>query len=50
MAARAVTVNDVERALREQNVELPSRRAENLDREMTIETQGKAAEGSRGER
>jgi multidrug efflux pump len=40
MAARSVTVPDVERALREQNVELPSGRVENLDREMTIQTQG----------
>jgi multidrug efflux pump len=40
MAARGVTVPDVERALREQNVELPSGRVENLDREMTIQTQG----------
>ncbi|MSU58074.1 MAG: efflux RND transporter permease subunit [Pedosphaera sp.] len=40
MAARQVTVLDVERALREQNIELPSGRVENLDREMTIETRG----------
>jgi len=40
MAARGVTVLDVERALREQNVELPSGRVENLDREMTIQTRG----------
>jgi multidrug efflux pump len=40
MAARGVTVPDVERALKEQNVELPSGRVENLDREMTIQTQG----------
>ena len=40
MAARQITVLDVERALREQNVELPSGRVENLDREMTIETLG----------
>ena len=40
MAARGVTVLDVERALREQNVELPSGRVENLDREMTIQTHG----------
>ena len=36
MAARGVTVSDVERAMKEQNVELPSGRVENLDREMTI--------------
>jgi hydrophobe/amphiphile efflux-1 (HAE1) family protein len=40
MAARQVTVLDVQRALREQNVELPSGRVENLHREMTIETRG----------
>lgn len=40
MSARQVTVLDVERALREQNVELPSGRVENLDREMTIQTRG----------
>jgi hydrophobe/amphiphile efflux-1 (HAE1) family protein len=40
MAARRVTVLDVDRALREQNVELPSGRVENLDREMTIQTLG----------
>ncbi len=40
MAARKVTVTDVETALRQQNVELPSGRVENLDREMTIQTQG----------
>jgi multidrug efflux pump len=40
MAARGVTVLDVERALREQNVELPSGRVENLERELTIQTRG----------
>ena len=40
MAARQITVLDVQRALREQNVELPSGRVENLHREMTIETRG----------
>ncbi|PYI82012.1 MAG: hypothetical protein DME26_18840 [Verrucomicrobia bacterium] len=40
MAARHVTVLDVQRALREQNIELPSGRVENLDREMTIQTRG----------
>jgi multidrug efflux pump len=40
MAARQVTVLDVQRALRQQNVELPSGRVENLDREMTILTRG----------
>jgi hydrophobe/amphiphile efflux-1 (HAE1) family protein len=40
MAARQVTVLDVDRALREQNVELPSGRVESLDREMSIQTRG----------
>jgi multidrug efflux pump len=40
MAAHQVTVLDVQRALRQQNVELPSGRVENLDREMTIQTLG----------
>jgi len=40
MAARQVTVLDVESALRKQNIELPSGRVENLDREMTIQTRG----------
>lgn len=40
MAARRVTVLDVQRALAQQNVELPSGRVENLDREMTILTRG----------
>src|SRR5947207_702591 len=38
MAAHRVTVLDVESSLHQQNVELPSGRVENLDREMTIET------------
>ena len=40
MAAHRVTILDVERALRQQNVELPSGRVEDWDREMTIETLG----------
>jgi hydrophobe/amphiphile efflux-1 (HAE1) family protein len=40
MAARRVSALDVQRALRQQNVELPSGRVENLDREMTIQTLG----------
>jgi hydrophobe/amphiphile efflux-1 (HAE1) family protein len=40
MAAHQITVLDVERALKQQNVELPSGRVENLDREMTIQTRG----------
>ncbi len=40
MAAHQVTVLDVQQALLEQNVELPSGRVENWDREMTIQTRG----------
>jgi len=40
MAAHQLTVLDVERALREQNVELPSGRVESVDREMVIQTRG----------
>lgn len=40
MAAHKITVLDVQRALNQQNVELPSGRVENLDREMTIQTRG----------
>ncbi|MDX1952969.1 MAG: efflux RND transporter permease subunit [Verrucomicrobiota bacterium] len=40
MAAHQITVLDVQRALRQQNVELPSGRVENLEREMTIQTRG----------
>jgi multidrug efflux pump len=40
MAAHRITVLDVQRALMQQNVELPSGRVEGLDREMTIQTQG----------
>src|SRR5262249_16135597 len=40
MAAHQVTVLDVQAALRQQNVQLPSGRVENFDREMTIETRG----------
>ncbi|MBI3875976.1 MAG: efflux RND transporter permease subunit, partial [Verrucomicrobia bacterium] len=40
MAAHQITVLDVDRALRQQNVELPSGRVENLQREMTIQTRG----------
>lgn len=43
MAAREVTVLDVERALSEQNVELPSGRIENINRELTIQTRGQFA-------
>lgn len=40
MAARGVTVLDVDRALAEQSVELPSGRVESFQREMAIETRG----------
>ena len=40
MAAHQLTVLDIERALKQQNVELPSGRIENLEREMTIKTRG----------
>ncbi|MCB1041877.1 MAG: efflux RND transporter permease subunit [Acidobacteria bacterium] len=40
MAARGLTVMDVQAALRQQNVELPSGRVENTDREFTIQTRG----------
>jgi multidrug efflux pump len=40
MAAHGITVLDVQQALRQQNVELPSGRVENLNREMTIQTRG----------
>lgn len=40
MAARGITVADVEQALKDQNVELPSGRVENRQREMTIQVRG----------
>jgi multidrug efflux pump len=40
MAARQVTVLDVEKALKQQNLELPSGRVENFDRTMSIQTLG----------
>lgn len=40
MAAREVTVGDIDQALREQNIDLPSGRIENLDRELTIQVRG----------
>ncbi len=40
MAAHQVTVNDVEQALKAQNLELPSGRVEGREREMTIQTLG----------
>jgi len=38
MAARGITVSDVEAALRRQNVELPAGRIESTDREFTVRT------------
>ncbi|PIQ84791.1 MAG: hypothetical protein COV75_00695 [Candidatus Omnitrophica bacterium CG11_big_fil_rev_8_21_14_0_20_63_9] len=40
MAARGITVLDVQQALRQQSVELPSGRVENRQRELSIETRG----------
>jgi multidrug efflux pump len=40
MAARQVTVLDVQTALQKQNVELPSGRVEGVDRELSIQTLG----------
>ncbi len=40
MAARQITITDVEQALATQNLELPSGRIEGLEREMTIQTLG----------
>jgi len=40
LAAHQLTVLDVERSVRQQNVELPSGRVENLSRELTIQTRG----------
>ena len=40
MAARGVTVLDVERALAAQNVELPSGRVEGLNRELAVQVRG----------
>jgi len=40
MAAREVTVQDIDRALGEQNVELPSGRMESRDLELTLQSQG----------
>ncbi len=39
LAARGLTVNDVENALERENVELPSGRVESLDRELTVRTE-----------
>src|SRR5438132_9811711 len=45
MAARQVTVLDVERALRRQNIELPSGRVGNLDRGWTTKPPGRLKQG-----
>ena len=50
MAARGVTVLDIQRALQEQNVELPSGRVENLNRELTIQTRGQLLTSTEFER
>lgn len=39
LAARGLTVEDVEQALRQENVELPAGRLESLEREFTLRTQ-----------
>ena len=44
LAAHELTVLDVERALARQNVELPSGRVENFNREFTIQTKGQLAD------
>jgi multidrug efflux pump len=38
LAARALTVEDVENAIRRQNIELPSGRIESTQRELTVKT------------
>ncbi|BBK38922.1 multidrug transporter [Allostella sp. ATCC 35155] len=43
MAARALTVADIETALRKQNVELPSGRLESRNRELTVRTDARLA-------
>ncbi|MCB0311111.1 MAG: efflux RND transporter permease subunit, partial [Bdellovibrionales bacterium] len=50
MAAHGVTVLDVERALTEQNVELPSGRVENMSREFTVELLGELKSAEQFER
>lgn len=46
LAAYELTVADVERALRQQNVDLPSGRIESLTREFTVRLQGRVQEVS----
>jgi multidrug efflux pump len=43
MAARGITVDDVEEAIRRQNVELPSGRIESSSRELTVKTDSRLA-------
>ena len=43
MAARAVTVEDIESAVKRQNVELPSGRLESTQRELTVKTDSRLA-------
>lgn len=50
MAAHKVTVGDIDTALRQQNVELPSGKLENLDREMVIQTSGQLQTSSEFEK
>lgn len=49
MAAHQITVSDIDKALLEQNVELPSGRIENLDREMVIQTSGQLTDAKQFE-
>jgi len=44
LAAYRLTVSDVERALRQQNVEIPGGRIESVSREFTVRTQGNMRE------
>gem|GEM_PF-3074437 len=46
LAAYGLTAADVERALRQQNVEIPGGRIESTTREFTVRVQGNMAEGS----
>ena len=43
MAARAITVDDIEQAIKRQNVELPSGRIESTQRELTVKTDSRLA-------
>lgn len=50
MAAHKVTISDIDLALRQQNVELPSGKLENFDREMVIQTSGQLKTSSEFEK